>query len=83
MIYIYIAVHLSSMFLPNFGEIGPPVLEKKIFEGFFLTIYGYGGLIGHVTWIIYLHMYIGSLFLYMPHIKFGYDWPSGFREEDL
>ena len=32
-------------------EIGPSVLEKKIFEGFF-TIYGCGGLLGHVTKIL-------------------------------
>ena len=35
----------------------------------------------HVTWIIYKH--IGSPFLYMLHSKFGFDWPSGFRGEDL
>ena len=38
-------------FMPSFVEIGPPVLEKKIFEGFF-TIYGHGGQIGHVTSIM-------------------------------
>ena len=32
-------------------EIGPPVLEKKIFEGVF-TIYGHGGHLGHVTSIL-------------------------------
>ena len=32
-------------------EIGPPVLEKKIFEGFFY-IYGHGGHLGHVTSIM-------------------------------
>ena len=32
-------------------EIGPPVLEKKIFEVFF-TIYGHGGHLGHVTSIL-------------------------------
>ena len=45
------------------------------------TIYGHGGHLGHVTWIIYIH--IDSLFLQMLHIKFGFDWPSGFREEDV
>ena len=43
------------------------------------NIYGHGGHLGHVTWIIYIH--IGSHFLLMLHIKFGFDWPSGFREK--
>ena len=66
--------------MPSFFEIGPPVPEKKIFEGFF-TIYGHGGHLGHVTWIIYIH--IGYPFLLMLHIKFGFDWPSGFRGHDV
>ena len=45
------------------------------------TIYGHGGHLGHVTWIIYKH--IDSPFPLMLPIKFGFDWPSGFREEDL
>ena len=61
--------------MPSFVEIGPPVLEKKIFED------GHGGHLGHVTWISYI--YIGSPFLLMLHIKFGFDWPSGFKGEDL
>ena len=47
----------------------------------FFTIYGQGGYLGHVTWPIYLNF--GSPFPKMLHIKFGFDWPSGFREEDL
>ena len=66
--------------MPSFVEIGPVVLEKKIFEGFF-TIYGHGGHLGHVTWIFYIH--ISYPFLLMLHIKFGFDWPSGFRREDI
>ena len=50
---------------------------KKIFEG----VYGHGGHLGHVTWYIYNH--IGSPFIQMLSIKFDFDWPSGFREEDL
>ena len=45
------------------------------------TIYGHGGHLGHVTWITYIH--IGFYFLQMLHIKFGFDWPSGFREKNL
>ena len=64
--------------MQSFVEIGSPVLEKKIR---FFTIYGHGGHLGHVTWIIYIH--IGSHFLLMLHIKFGFDLPSGFREKNL
>ena len=66
--------------MSSFVEIDPPVLKKKIFEGFF-TIYGHGGHLGHVTWISYIH--IGSPFLLMVHIKSGFDWPSGFRGDDV
>ena len=47
----------------------------------FFTIYGHGGHLGHVTWISrsnFLHPYP-----WMLHIKFHFDWPSGFRDEDL
>ena len=37
--------------MSSFVEIGPPVLEKKIFDGFY-HIYGHGGHLGHVSWII-------------------------------
>ena len=66
--------------MPSFIEIGPPVLEKKIFLRVF-TIYGYGGHLGHVTWIIYI--YIGYPFLLMLHMKIGFDWPSGVRGEEV
>ena len=45
------------------------------------TIYGRGSHLGHVTWTIYTNF--GSPFQRRLHIKFGFDWPSGFREEDL
>ena len=38
--------------MPSFVEIGPSVPEKMIFEGFYHI---YGGHLGHVTWIIYIH----------------------------
>ena len=66
--------------MPSFDEIGLLIPEKKIFERFF-TIYGHGGHLGRVFWIIYT--YIGSHFLQMLHAKFGFDWLSRFREEDL
>ena len=64
----------------SFIEIGPAVPEKKSFEGVFI-IYGHGGHLGHVTRIIYI--YNVYPFLLMLHIKFGFDWPSGFRGDDV
>ena len=45
------------------------------------AIYSHGGHLGHVTLTIYTNF--RSPFLRMLHMKFGFDWPSGFREEDL
>ena len=56
------------------AKIGPPVLVKKIFEGF-LPFMGMAPIL--FMWPI------GSPFLQMLQIKFGFDWPSGFREENL
>ena len=45
------------------------------------TIYGHGGHLCHVTWTIYI-----NFLSHCPrrhHMKFGIDWPSGFREEDV
>ena len=44
-------------------------------------IYGRGGHLGHVTWTIYI--YFLSPFPWRLHIKFGFDWPNGFRENGL
>ena len=65
--------------MPSFKIIGLLVLEKKIFKGF--AIYSHGGHLGHVTLIIYKNFH--SPFQRMLHMKFGFDWPSGFQEEDL
>ena len=35
----------------------------------------------HVTWTIYINF--RSPFPRRLHIKFGFDWPSGFRGEDV
>ena len=67
-----------QFYIPSFVEIGSPVPEKK---NKFFTIYGHGGHLGHVTWIIYI--IFRSSFLRVLHMKFGFDWPSGFRGEDL
>ena len=64
----------------KFRGIGPPVPEKKIFKGFF-TIYGRGGHLGHVTQR--LRTNFRSPYPSKLHLKFGFDWPSGFRGEDV
>ena len=53
--------------------------EKYFFKVF--TIYGHGGHLGHVTWTIYTNF--RSPFPRRLHIKFDFDWPSGFRGEDV
>ena len=65
--------------MPSFKIIGLLALEKKIFKVF--NIDGRGGHLGHVTWTIYISF--RSLFQRRLHIKFGFDWPSGYRGEDV
>ena len=45
------------------------------------AIYSHGGHLGQMTLTIYINFH--SLFLRMLHIKFGFDWPRDFREEDV
>ena len=54
-------------------------MEKKILK--FFTIYGYGGHFGHVNWNI--NIKFCSPFPGMLHVKFDFDWPSGFRGKDV
>ena len=67
-------------YIPSFVEIGPAVPEKKIFEGFF-SIYGHGGHLGHVTWTPRTNFQ--SPISWRLHMKFGFNRPSGFGEEDV
>ena len=53
--------------------------EEDCFKVF--TIYGHGGHLGHVTRSFYTNF--GAPFPRRLHIKFGFDWPSGFRVEDV
>ena len=46
-----------------------------------LTIYRCGGNLGNVTWTIYTNF--DSPFSRRLHIKFCFDWPSGFGGEDV
>ena len=45
------------------------------------TIYGHSSHLSHVTWTIYINFL--SPFPRRLHIKFGFDWPSGFRGEGV
>ena len=58
----------------------PPAGSGEDFLRFF-AIYGHGGHLGHVTWTIYINF--RSPFPRRLQIKFGFDWPSGFRGEDV
>ena len=76
----------------NFVELESPMLHAKSQdhstsgsgkEDFlrFLPYIGHGGHLGHVTWIIYINF--RSPFPWRLHIKFGFDWPSGFGGENV
>ena len=52
---------------------------EEDFLVFFFSIYGHGGHLGHVTWI--LRSNFRSPFTWMLHMKFHFDWPSNFRED--
>ena len=58
----------------------PSGSEEEDFLNVF-AIYSHGGHLGHVTLTIYINFH--SPFPRMLHMKFGFDWPSGFREEDV
>ena len=53
--------------------------EEECFKVF--NIYRHGGRLGHVILTIYI--IFRSPFPRTLHIKFGFDWPSGFRGEDV
>ena len=62
-------------YIPSFVDIGPPVLEKKIFEGF-LPYMGGCGHLGHVTSIMSsdFHFLVPESF----HTKLGSERHSSF-----
>ena len=65
--------------MPSFKIIDFRFLRRRFLK--VLTIYGRGGHLSHVTWTIYTSF--GSPFPRRLHIKFGFDWKSGFREDLL
>ena len=67
----------SLMLHAKFQNHRPPGSEE---EDFFLDFcYLSLGHLGNLTMTIYANFI--SLFLRILHIKFGFDWPSGFRED--
>ena len=64
----------------KFRENPPAGSGEEDFECFF-TIYGRGGHLGHV--IHMLRTNFRSPYPSRLQIKFGYDWASGFGEEDV
>ena len=58
-------------------EIGPPVREKKNFKGFY-HIWAW-----RPSWSCHPNAKNKLSFTKRLHIKFGFDRPSGFREEDV
>ena len=61
--------------MPSFVEIGPPVTEKMVFEGFFI-IYGRGDHLCHVTQMPGTNFC--SPYPKRLHKEFGFDRASGF-----
>ena len=64
----------------KFRENRPAGSGEEDFRRVF-TIYGHGGHLGHVTQMS--RTKYRSLYPRRLHIKFGFDWPSGFGEENL
>ena len=80
MVYTNIVDLHSLMLHAKYQNHRPPGSEEEDFLKIFV-IYSHGGHLGYVTMIIYANF--NSYFLRMLHIKFGFDWPSGFRDEDV
>ena len=68
-IFEYIRISYANIRIPILAFVDIP------------TIYSHGGHLGHVTLTIFINFHF--LFLRMLHKKFGFDWPSDFREEDV
>ena len=56
------------------------IICRSLYLDLGFAIHSHGGHLGHVTWTIFTNF--RSTFLRMRHMKFGYDWPSGFLGED-
>ena len=78
MIYIMFVELHSPMLRAKFQNHRPSDSEEENFLKVF-AMYSHGGHFGHVTLTFYITFH--SLYLTMLHIKFGFNWPSGFRED--
>ena len=65
--------------MPSFKIIGLLVLKKKILKVF--DVYSHGGHLGHMNLTIYTNFHF--LLPRMLPIKFGFDWPSDFRIDNV
>ena len=75
MIYINFVKLLSLMLHAKFQNHRPSGSGEALLKVF--AIYSHSGHLGHVTLTIYTNL--RSPFLKMLHMKFGFDWPCGFR----
>ena len=80
MIYVNFVELLFLMLHAMFQNHRPSGSGEEDFLKVF-AIYSHGGHLGHVTLAIYINFL--SPFLTMLHMKFGFDWPRGFRGEEL
>ena len=72
-------VELPSLMLPaKFQNYRPSGSGEEDFLNVF-AIYSHGDHLDHVTMTSYSNFH--SLLLTMLNIKFGFNWPSGFRED--
>ena len=53
--------------------------EEDFLKVFIIYMYGRGGHLGNMTWTIYINF--GSSYPRRLYIRFGFDLPSGFRED--
>ena len=81
MIYINFVELQSLMLHTNFQNHRSSGSGEEDFYLKVFSIYSHGSHIGHVTLTIYINFL--SPFPRMLHMKFGFDWPSGFRGEDV
>ena len=78
MIYIIFVDLHSLMSHANFQNHEPPGSEEEDFLRFLLFI----AMVAILVMRLFMQTF-HSLFPRMLHIKFGFDWPSHFREEDV
>ena len=79
MIYISSVELHSSMFHAKFQSHRSSGSGEDFVKYF--AIYSPSSHLVHVTWINYISIH--SFYAKRLHMKFGFDWPSGFRGEEV